>query len=386
MKVAFLSSEYPHQSTGSSGGIGTSIKNLAQSLIHIGVGVRILIYGQSEDRLFKDGEITIQQIKNVKFRGFSKFLTQRKITKIINDLHTEKQIDIVEAPDWCGMTSFIQPANCPIVIRLNGSDTYFCHLEKRPVKWINKLHEKRALKYANGHISVSQFTANMTNKLFEQNIEYTVIPNCVNSDRFVDDNIAGVNTILYFGTLIRKKGVLDIPYIFNLVVERIPTAQLILLGHDSFDVQTGSKSTWSLMKKLFSKIALENVDYKGKVSYDQIQNIISNHNVCIFPSYAEAFPVSWIEAMAMSKAIVASDIGWATEMLIDGKSAILSHPSNHEKFANAIVEILQDKILQRNLGLSARQTFLDNFSSAVIVKKNLDFYKEVIERKINNGN
>jgi glycosyltransferase involved in cell wall biosynthesis len=386
MKIAFLTTEYPHQLTGSSGGIGTSIKNLAQSLIQVGVEVRILIYGQCVDGIFKDGDITVQQIKNVKFKGLSKLFTQRKITKIINDLYTKKQIDGVEAPDWCGMTSFIQPKNCPIVIRLHGSDTYFCHLEKRPVKWINKFHEKRALKYANGHISVSQYTANITNELFKQNFEYTIIPNSVDSNNFVSDNNAGENTILYFGTLIRKKGVLDIPLIFNLVVERISTAQLILVGHDSFDIKTKSESTLTLMKKLFSDKALENVVYKGKVPYVEIEKIISQSTVCIFPSYAEAFPVSWLEAMAMSKAIVASDIGWANEMLINNESAMFSHPSDHENFANAIFEILQDKILQRNLGLSARQTFLANFSSAVIVKKNLDFYKKIIERNINNGN
>lgn len=381
MKIAFLTSEYPNQITGSSGGIGTSIKNLAQSLIQIGVEVRVLIYGQKEDGIFKDGDITVQQINNVKFKGLSKFLTQKKITTIINQLYLEKKIDLVEAVDWCGITSFIQPKNCPIVIRLHGSDTYFCHLDKRPVKWINKFHEKRALKYANGHISVSKFTANITNQLFKQNIDYTIIPNGVDSNNFIVNNNSEENTILYFGTLIRKKGVLDIPFIFNLVVERIPNAQLILVGHDSYDIKTRSESTWALMQNFFSEKAFKNVIYKGKVSYGEIQNIIAHSVVCIFPSYAEAFPVSWLEAMAMSKAIVASDIGWAAEMLKNGESALLCHPSNHEKFASAIVKILQDKILQRNLGSSARQTFLDNFSSAVIVKKNLNYYVKIIENK-----
>ena len=86
MKIAFLTSEYPHQLTGSSGGIGTSIKNLAQSLIQIGVEVRILIYGQMVDEIFNDGDIAVQQIKNVKFKGLSKLFTQRKITNIIKIL------------------------------------------------------------------------------------------------------------------------------------------------------------------------------------------------------------------------------------------------------------------------------------------------------------
>jgi starch synthase len=379
LKIAFLTPEYPHQITGSSGGIGTSIKNLAQSLLKNGVEVRVLIYGQLVDEIFKDGAIIVQRIKNVKFKGISKFLTQKKITKIINRLYLESKIDLVEAPDWCGITSFIQPTICPIVIRLHGSDTYFCHLEKRPVKFINKFHEMRALKYADAHISVSHYTANITNQLFKKNYKFTIIPNGVDGTNFSVDNNSEENTILYFGTLIRKKGVLEIPAIFNLVVELIPTAQLVLVGHDSYDIKTRSESTWSLMQNLFSEKANDNVIYKGKVSYNEIQKIIAQSTVCIFPSYAEAFPVSWLEAMAMSKAIVASDIGWSNEMLQNSESAMLSHPSDHGNFANEIIKILKDKNLRSKLGSNAHQSYLDNFSSSVIAKKNLVFYNKIIK-------
>ena len=127
MQIAFLTPEYPHPKTGSSGGIGTSIKNLAIGLLSEGCSVRVLVYGQKEDAFFDDNGIFIQQIQNVKFKGLSWYLTRKKIQKIINQLYYEKGIDIVEAPDWTGITSFIQPEKCPIVIRLNGSDTYFCH-------------------------------------------------------------------------------------------------------------------------------------------------------------------------------------------------------------------------------------------------------------------
>ena len=166
MKIAFLTPEYPHAKTGNSGGIGTSIKNLAQGLIAQGCSVRILVYGQKEDTVFDDHGIVVQQIKNVKLKGLSWWLTRKKLERIINELYASKEIDLVEAPDWTGITSFIKPNKCPIAIKLHGSDTYFCHLDQRPVKWVNKFHEKRAIKNADGLISVSQFTADLTNQLF----------------------------------------------------------------------------------------------------------------------------------------------------------------------------------------------------------------------------
>jgi hypothetical protein len=63
------------------------------------------------------------------------------------------------------------------VIRLNGSDTYFCNLDYRMVKWKNKFHEKRALQKADALLSVNKFTADKTNEIFniEGNLQFTTL-------------------------------------------------------------------------------------------------------------------------------------------------------------------------------------------------------------------
>ena len=71
MKIGFLTPEYPHSKTGNSGGIGTSIKNLAVGLLAEGCSVRVLVYGQKQEAIFDDNGICIQQIKKVKFKGLS---------------------------------------------------------------------------------------------------------------------------------------------------------------------------------------------------------------------------------------------------------------------------------------------------------------------------
>jgi glycosyltransferase involved in cell wall biosynthesis len=181
------------------------------------------VYGQKEDAIFEEEGINIQQIKNVKIKGLSWYFTRKKLQGIIDDLYDKQLLDIVEAPDWTGISSFIQPKKCPLVIRLNGSDTYFCHLDGRPVKWWNRFHEKRALQKADGPISVSRFTADKTNELFGLQLPFTIIPNGINPEKFQPDgSIQKIpDTILYFGTLIRKKGLLELPLIFNQVIQKI---------------------------------------------------------------------------------------------------------------------------------------------------------------------
>ena len=403
MKIAFLTPEYPHSKTGSSGGIGTSIKNLAIGLLDQGCSVRVLVYGQKEESVFDDNGITIQQIRNVKFKGLSWFLTRKKLERIINQLYDNQEIDLVETPDWTGITSFIQPKKCPIVIKLHGSDTYFCHLDNRPVKWINKFHERRALQKADALLSVSQFTADVTNQVFGLYKEFTIIPNAIDTSLFDDnfnDNISipsspvnarneaisrravgGEDTILYFGSLIRKKGLLELPLIFNEVIKVRPNAQLILVGKDVPDIVSGNVSTWQMMQSLFSKEALRNVSYLGSVFYPEIKKQIALATVCVFPSFAEALPVSWLEAMAMKKPIVASNIGWATEIIEDGLEGFLVHPKDHKKYAERIVELLESPQKQSAFGKAARKKVVATFSTQIVAQQSLLFYEKWMESK-----
>ena len=387
MKIAFLTPEYPHPKTGGSGGIGTSIKNLAVGLLAEGCSVRVLVYGQKEEAIFDDNGITVQQIKNVKFKGLSWWLTRKKLEGLINQLYANKEIELVEAPDWTGITSFIQPKKCPIVIRLNGSDTYFCHLDNRPVKWKNKFHERRALQKADGLLSVSQFTADLTNEVFGLQKNFAIIPNSIDTTLFKkSDSVElipplGGKGVLYFGSLIRKKGLLELPLIFNEVVRKNPEAQLVLIGRDVPDIVSGNPSTWAMMQQLFTVEALQNVSYLGSVPYQDIKAHIKAASLCVFPTFAEALPVSWVEAMALQKPIVASNIGWAKEVMEDGVEGFLVHPKNHEQFAERIVELLENPQRQLDFGMAARKKVVAKFSMKVVAKQSILFYKKMIETK-----
>ena len=382
MKIAFLTPEFPHPKTGSSGGIGTSIFNLSKGLAALGHEVSILVYGQNEDEVFVENNITYYKIKNLKLKGFSKLLTQKKIERLINNLVKNHQLDIVEAPDWTGITSNIKP-KCPIVIRLNGTDTYFCHLDKRPVKFWNKFHEKKALQNADGLISVSQYTADVSKELFLLERDFAIIPNSIDIEKFaiVDKTEVQKNTILYFGTLIRKKGLLELPIIFNEIYKNNNNANLILIGKDSSDNITGNDSTWAMMQPLFDRDALMKVDYKGSVSYKEIREHIAKATACVFPTFAEALPVSWIEAMALKKAIVASDIGWATEVMDNGINGFLVHPKNHKEYAAKVLELLGNNELRNQFGIEARKKVVQKFSIEVVAKQSANFYQKLIKEK-----
>jgi glycosyltransferase involved in cell wall biosynthesis len=100
-------------------------------------------------------------------------------------------------------------------------------------------------------------------------------------------------------------------------------------------------------------------------------------DVCIFPSFAEAMPVSWLEAMAMEKAIVTSNIGWANELVTNEVDGMMENPKDHRAFALKILQLLGNEDLRIQVGKQARIKILKEFSSDVIVKKNMKFYSDL---------
>lgn len=109
------------------------------------------------------------------------------------------------------------------------------------------------------------------------------------------------------------------------------------------------------MQQLFDIDALKNVSYLGSIPYNEIKSYIAKASVCVFPTFAEALPVSWIEAMTMKKAIVASNIGWANELIEDSLNGFLVHPQRHEEYALKIQELLQKETLRAKFGEEARK-------------------------------
>ena len=380
IKIAFLTPEYPHPRTpGLCGGIGTSIMNLGNAMRHAGATVSIIVYGQDKDEAFEENGIAIYRVRSIEEGKLKRYHTQKKLEKLINSLVKHKKVNVLEAPDWRGATSFIS-AKCPVVVKLHGSETYFGHFDNRPVKWRIRFSEKRALQKADAVVSVSQFAADVTAEIFALRKKITVIPNGIDLTKFDTVPTNDSLNILYFGTLVRKKGTLELPYIFNKVIEKNPNAQLTLVGINSNDPATGNASVWNMVQQSLSAEALPNVRYAGSVPYSEIKNYVRDAAVCVFPSYAEALPVSWIEAMAMGKAIVASDIGWAKELITDGEQGFLAHPTQHQQFADKIVQLLNDKRLQAKFGASARKKVENQFSIEAVARQNLSFYYHLIAK------
>ena len=382
MHIAFLTPEYPHAKLTHTAGIGTSIQNLAIALVGEGVQVTVFVYGQKEKEVFNDKEVRIHCIKHKKYKYLGWYLYRKYIENYCNSIIKKEKIDLLEAVDWTGITAFMN-FKIPLVIRFHGSDTYFCHLEQRKQKWKNFFFEKRAVSNADAFIAPTTFAGELSKKLFRlKNKEIQTIYHGLDLTRF--ENKAPEQfeegLILYVGTLIRKKGVFELPAIFNKVLQQYPKSRLLLIGADAADVQTQSNSTWELVQQQFNPTDLNKVQYLGKIPYDQLQQYIRKANVCVFPSFAETLGMVTLEAMAMQKAVVNSNFEWAQELMVDGESGCLIAPNDHDSFANTVIDLLQNKAKCAELGTQARQRVEAQFDSKKIVKQNIEYYQQLIKK------
>jgi len=383
LHVAYIVSHYPHNAFGHDGGIGTSVFTLAEKLKEFNVQVSVFVYGQKEEFVIKEENTTIYSLNNRKGKFFNFYWNRKKINKFIDKIILEEKIDIIEAPDWTGITAFMC-FKIPLIIRFHGSDAYFCYLENRKQKLKNFWFEKLAISNADAFIAPTKFAGEVSKKLFKiKEKEIETIHNGLNLQSFENEKPEEfeTNLILYAGTLVRKKGVLELPKIFNEVRKDFPDAKLILIGGDAPDIKTNSKSTWELMKTLFTVGDLKNVNYLGKIPYNEIQNYIKKANVCVFPTFAETLGMVTIESMAMQKVVVNSNIGWSEELIIDGESGFLVHPSNHDLYARRIKQIFEDRQLAQKIGKGARIRVEEKFDINKLLFDNVDFYQKNINLK-----
>ncbi|PRP66983.1 glycosyltransferase family 4 protein [Nonlabens agnitus] len=379
MHIAYLTPEYPHERIGSSGGLGTSIKNLAEELIASKIEVSIIVYGKHMSDHFKENGINFYILKQKYYKVGGFYFYRKHINAYLSRLIKEKGIDLLEAPDWTGITAFMK-FKVPLVIRFHGSDTYFCRIEGRPQKWKNRFFETNAIKRAQAFIAPTNFAGQKSADLFKMKVnDVKVIHYGLQLDKFENphpDNYQEFN-LLNIGTLIRKKGVFQLLQIFTKVLNQFPKASLTLIGGDAPDIATGSYSTWELMKASVSTEVLSRIDYVGKLPYSEVQERVKNAHLCVFPSLAETLGMVTIESMALKKVVVNTNIGWAQDIIEQGVDGFMHHPNDVNAFLASIKTLFENKDRMLKIGAAARRKVECDFNIHKIVATNINYYQQI---------
>lgn len=375
MNIAYLCNEYPPRRHG---GIGTSVQHLAR---HVAAGGhRVWVLGWSaEPESWRDGAVEVELIPATSIPKAGWWINRRRCAQRLWQIDRAHDLDLVESPDWDGLAAW-QRFPCPLIVRLNGSDTYFSELLDRPVRRLTRRTEADTLRRADRIASVSAFCWETTQRVFGLDGEAAIIPNSVDCQMFRPDSSTAPEpeSILYVGTVDRKKGIFPLLRAFQIVAAERPDATLKIAGRDNPDRESHGESTFAAALATVEHDVTDRVRYLGVVPYAQAPALLRSAHVCCLPSYAEALPMTWIEAMASGAALVASNRGPGPEVAEHRHEALLVDPDDEEALAAALLEVLTQPALASRLGEAARQRCLRSFDTSVILERNLSWYEEVI--------
>ena len=96
----------------------------------------------------------------------------------------------------------------------------------------------------------------------------------------------------------------------------------------------------------------------------------------ILPSLWEGCPKVLLEAMASGIPVIGSSILSIKEIIIHKQNGYLCN-TDSISIKRALVEVLNDNILQRNMAENARKTILEKFSLVGNIKKEGEIYKNI---------
>jgi glycosyltransferase involved in cell wall biosynthesis len=373
VKVCYLTPEYPPLR---SGGIGTSIAHRARALV--AAGHDVLVEGLGPPASFEDDGVRVrfEPVAHPPKLGWAVVpaALHRRLRRVV----AAEAVDLVVAPDWLGLSAGVHPG-CPVVIECNGSATYFGDELGEPVRPLVRRAERRAVGGADLVLAVSRHVGERTRSLFALELPVTVVNNGIDVGAFaeVPAEDRDADLVLHVGTLVRKKGVLDMATAFAGVHTTAPNARLEVVGPDAPDRRTGTASTWQLMAERLGP-AGAGACWSGTRDHDQMAEAYQRAALLLVPSFAEAQPMVWLEAMATGLPVVAYDLPWAREVVSHGETGLLVPPGDVAALQAATRGLLADPGARARLGRAAAQRVRTSFADHLVVEALLVAYQAAI--------
>ncbi|MBS0182745.1 MAG: glycosyltransferase family 4 protein [Nitrospira sp.] len=101
-------------------------------------------------------------------------------------------------------------------------------------------------------------------------------------------------------------------------------------------------------------------------------------DVVVLPSLSEGFPFVVLEALAMSRPVIATNVNGVPELIHDGIHGLLVPPRNPQALHTAIRTLLHDSCLAARLGMVGQQEVTARFTSEKMVQDTIRVIEEAL--------
>ncbi len=304
-----------------------------------------------------------------------------------------RNFDVVHIHTLYRFTSTVAAHYCrrdgvPYILRPHGTlDPFLFHRHRLRKRIYEALFETRNLRKA----AAVHFTANEEMRLAESlglRFRGVVVPLGVDPklptnrdqlrEQFSRDWPAtrGKKVILFLSRLNFKKGLDLLAKAFGAVARARSDVHLFLAGPD--DEGYGRKvSQW-----LSDQGALDRATFAGMLSGERKAAAIAAAEMFVLPSYSENFGFAVVEALAAGVPTIISNKVNIWREVSDARAGLVVN-CDADELARAILTLLDDGELRRDLGEAGRQLVAEKFNWPDIAVRMTAVYRDVIAKSPN---
>jgi glycosyltransferase involved in cell wall biosynthesis len=115
----------------------------------------------------------------------------------------------------------------------------------------------------------------------------------------------------------------------------------------------------------------------------KVGELLSISDVGVLSSKSEGFSNSILEYMSAAKPVVATNVGGASEAIVEGETGFLVESDDDRAMANRLIELLRNPEKAVEMGKKGRMIVEKSFSLEAQTEKTLTLYKTLLTKKYN---
>ena len=174
--------------------------------------------------------------------------------------------------------------------------------------------------------------------------------------------------ILFFGRIWEYKGLEYLIRAEPSISARVPRVRILIAG------QGEDFSRYARMMVHPERFIVDN----EFISEERTAEYFRRASIVVLP-YIEASQSGVIPlAYSAAKPVVATEVGGLPEMVEHGRTGYLVAPRNVAQLAEAVVRLLLDRNLRREMGLNGKRKIEAECSSEVIARKTIEVYRRAV--------
>ena len=214
----------------------------------------------------------------------------------------------------------------------------------------------------------------LRNKLVRAGITEVLPGSGINLQEFVPAEKYKRNqpfVFLMVARVLYDKGVVEFVQASKLVQEKYPEVKCQLLGQVDEKSRSGIKNA-----KLQEWLATGVIEYLGAT--DDVASVIDQADCVVLPSYREGTPRTLLEAAAMAKPLIATNVPGCREVVQQSINGYLCKHRSAEDLAEKMLQILalSDEELEQ-MGRASRQIAVSRFDDRIVIERYLNAIEEV---------